>query len=138
MLFLIFLLSGCAETTITGTSHIQKGIEPKLKQVTTVFVAQFQSSDEVVAQAVRNVIIEMLLPSGVRIVNNKADADVVIQGTITFSYDFVSGITAQLIIGDEIIAAASEAQQDPKMHHPLPPEVMGREIGKKIRGMFGR
>ncbi|MEW6067716.1 MAG: hypothetical protein AB1610_05460 [Nitrospirota bacterium] len=144
LLFLILILSGCATTS---TSHIQQGKESELKEITTVAVGQFQSSDEAISQAVRNTIIEMLLPSGVRIINNKASADVVIEGSITFSHDataaiagsYVSGITAQLIRGDEIIAAASETQgRSAWIPYPDPPEVMARKIGKKIKKMFGR
>lgn len=87
LLFLILILSGCATTS---TSHIQKGKESELKQITTVAVGQFLSSNEVISHAVRNTIIEILLPSGVRLVNNKTSADVVIQGSITFSHDAVS------------------------------------------------
>ena len=160
LLLFIFVISGCATTS---TSHIQQGKESELKQITTVAVGQFQSSNEAITQAVRNTIIEMLLPSGLRIVNKKDSADVVIQGSITFSHDavssggafivqtgggayasgtagsYVSGITAQLIIkGDEIVAAASETQIRTGLWIPDPPEVMARKIGKKIKKMLGR
>ena len=51
---------------------------------------------------------------------------------------YVSGITAQLIKGDEIIAAASETQVRTDFRIPDPPEVMARKIGKEIRKMLGR
>ncbi len=143
-LLLIVFLSGCGGRT-TGTSHIQQGKETELKRVSAVVVAKFQSSNELVSQAVQNIIIEMLLPSGIRIVNDKASADAVIRGTITFSHDavssgggYVSGITAHIIKANEIIAAASETQMRTEYWIPDPPEVMARKVGKKIRKMLGR
>ena len=153
------LISGCATTS---TSSIQQGKEAELALVASVAVTQFQSSNEAISQAVQNTIIEILLPSNIRIVTDKASADVVIQGSITFSHDavssggayfgqtaggayasstagsYVSGITTQIIKGDEIIAATSETQVRTDMWIPDPPEVMARKVGEKIKHMLGR
>jgi len=152
---LLTFLDGCATT---GTSNIQQGKESELSQISSVAVEPFMSSDAVIAEAVRNTIIEMLIPSGVKIMNTKTNADVVVQGSITFSNDavtsagatrnyaaavgtaggYVSGITIRLLKGDEIIAAASETQVRTSMWIPDPAEVMARKAGNRIRKMIGR
>jgi PBP1b-binding outer membrane lipoprotein LpoB len=158
LLFFITLILGCATTS---TSSIQQGKEPDLAQVTSVAVTQFQCSNEAISKAVQNTIIEMLLPSNIRIVTDKASADAVIQGSITFSHDavssggayvgqtaggayasstagsYVSGITSQITKGDEIIAAASVTQVRTEFWIPDPPEVMARKIGEKIKTILG-
>jgi len=159
LLLFVVIIFGCATTS---TSNIQQGKESELLQTKTVVVGQFQCDNEAIAQAVKNTIIEVLIPTGIKIVTNNDSADVIIQGTITLTYDavssggafvgqnagssyesgtagsYVSGITVQIIKDDEIIAAASETQVRTDLWLPDPPEVMARKIGENIKEMFGR
>lgn len=156
---LALLISGCSTTS---TSHVQPGEEAALKEVQSVYVQLFQSKNTIVAQAVQNVIIEMLLTSNIRVVIDSAKTDVTVQGTITFSEDavasggayigqtaggvyasgtsghYVSGITTRLVRNGEIVGAATETQVRTDLGIPDPPEVMARKIGTKIREMLGR
>lgn len=153
------LISGCATTS---TSQVQPGEEAALKEVQSVYIQLFQSKNTNVAQAVQNVIMEMLLTSNIRVVIDSAKADVTVQGTITFSEDavasggayigqtaggayasgtsghYVSGITARLVRNGEIVGAATETQVRTDLWIPDPPEVMARKIGTEIREMLGR
>ena len=159
LLLIISLISGCATTS---TSGIQRGKETELAQISSVAITQFQSSNEAISQAVQNTIIEMLLPSNIRIVTDKDRADAIIQGSITLSNDavssggayvgqtaggayasstaggYVSGITSKILKGGEIIAAASVTQVRTDLWIPDPPEVMARKMGEKIREILGR
>jgi PBP1b-binding outer membrane lipoprotein LpoB len=154
---LALITVGCATTS---SSNIQPGKANLLKQAQTVYVQPFQSSRANVAGAVKNTIVEMLLASRLSVVTDPAKADIIINGTITFADDaiasggafnykstgtahlsagagcYVSGITAHLIKGDDIVAATSVTQVRTDLWIPDPPEVMARMIGKRIRRLF--
>ena len=149
---ILAILSGCATT---GTINIQKGMEKELQAIEVVKISQFECQDEAVAQAVRNSIIETLLPLGIKVVRD-GEADAVFEGTITFSEDivssegavvseesgsaygsgtagrYVSGITVQVVKGNEILAVSTVTQVRTALWIPDPAEVMGRKVGKKI------
>lgn len=164
VLLSITFISGCCGTLIgatTSSDHVQKGKTTTLKEVKAVMLTEFKCNDEVIARAVKNTIIEMLLPTDIRIIE-EGNADALIKGSITFAYDrvssggasisttgggayvsgtegsYVSGITAQIVIDNQIIGASSVTQVRTDLWIPDPPEVMARKIGKKICKMFGR
>ena len=135
---------GCATTR---TSHVQPGRQGELSAVQSVEVAAFTCSDSAVADAVRSTVMEQLLAAGVRILESGGDA--LITGTITMSADvvaagvggagaYVSGISAQVSLNGEVVAAASTTQVRTDMWIPDPPQVLARKVGADLRKMLGR
>jgi hypothetical protein len=140
MIFSICFLVGCSTTSSirTNTNKLQKSNDIK-----TVSVLTFTCSYPDIANNVRNVIIESLLPHYSVVIGG--EADVVIKGNITLSDDRVSTastgsavsyileISAQIIKNNRILASAAVTQVSADSSDPDTPDVMGRNIGIKIK-----
>lgn len=157
LLMACLVIAGCATTR---SSHVQPGREKDLVAVQSVVVRQFQCADPAVARFVRGTLIEMILASGVRVV--ESDGQAVIDGAITMAADrvasgsassnpdsahlyvagtegaYVSGISTQVLLDGEIVAAASATQVRTDLWIPGPPQVMARKIGAELRKILGR
>ena len=140
MVFLISLFIGCSTT---GSTKNDTDTFKELNEIKMVSVLQFICSDPVIANNVRNMIIESLLTHYSVVTDDKAD--VVIKGTITLSSDhvanaapgsavgYISEIRAQIIKNSEILDSAVITQAGTHSSTPDPSEVMGRKIGEEIK-----
>ncbi|MCX5779041.1 MAG: hypothetical protein NTU66_07500 [Elusimicrobia bacterium] len=153
LLLITLFISACATTS---THNIKPGMEAELKNIKSISLRLFKSNDETISEAVRNTIVETLLPTDIKVVNENNTPDAIVQGSISFTYDsvasgfahsgktsgsaygsgtsggYVSGITAQIVVNNEIVAAASETQTRTDLWIPDPAEVMARKIGDKL------
>ena len=151
--------SGCAKSTTSSIRVSEKQVE-QLNSITSVAVHKFKCTDSIVADAIQSVIIEELLNLQIS-VTKSGDADAVIEGTITFQNDsvtssgaylsgnanytsgaaissgaaggYVSGVNAQIIKEGVILASTTYTQVRSEGWIPDPAEVMGRQIGRRIR-----
>ena len=126
---------GCATTQ---SSHFSPGRESDLAAINAVEVGEFMCSDPAVGLSVRDTVIEMLLPAGIRIV--ESDGDAVITGTVTMRSGSISaGITAQIMLDGEVVAATSAKQRNFKHWSPSPnTQTLARKIGSDLRKMLQR
>ncbi len=138
--FLIGLLAGCASTSSINT-HTDK--LQKVNDIQMVSVSSFTCSDPVIADNVRNVIIESLLAHYSVVIG--AEADFVVKGAITLfgnqvsrtspktAKGHVSEISAQIIKDNKILDSAIVTQVITDSSTPDTPEVMGSRMGEKIK-----
>ncbi len=159
LLWFVASVCGCATTSKVS---VRPGMAGELKAVHSVTVGRFLCQNEIVAEAVRNTIIQDLLAAGVAI--RSAGGDMLIDGTITLANDavssgsgglfvgstsawgsthsastageYVSGITAQFHQGHEIVASATVTQVRTRGFIPSPPEVIGGRVAQKIRRLL--
>jgi len=153
-------LTSCATTE---TSNVKKGKQDEIASIKSIKVTLFKSEDQAIALATQNSIIELLLSSDIRVVS-EGNADAIMKGVITFTVDsqvsgglygsaqsgtttgvygggsgrYVSGISAQIVKGNEIIASATVTQARTDLWIPDPVEVMARKLGKKIKSLFAK
>ncbi len=150
---LLVFAAGCATTSSVG---IKKGMEGELRKIKTVRLEKFESNgQQLTIIAIRNSIIESFLSSNVGVIE-EGEADAIIKGTITLTADsvsgasgaitssfgmaaslsssggYVSGITAQVVKGGEIIASATVTQVRTSDWIPDPAEIMGKKVGRQL------
>lgn len=137
IIFIVSFLAGCS-TTGSITNDTKKSNDIKM-----VSVLKFICTDPVIADNIRNTIIDTLLTHYSVVIGN--EADVVIKGTIILSsdqvanasagsnVDYISEIHAQIIKNNKILDSATVSQVSTKSTTPDPTEVMGRKIGEKIK-----
>lgn len=147
----LMCLSGCAaKSSITTHNNIEE-----LRDVKRVSVSTFTCSDPIIAQDIRNIIVEELLNTNLNVIIG-GEADVVIEGNVTLSGDqvisgnepvsasselarnYISGIDVQLIKNRKILIYTSIFQDTAHSRIPDPPEVIGRKMGARIKEMFSR
>jgi hypothetical protein len=152
---LAFLILGCAGPSRFSSYQIRKGEEDNLRKVKSIFLRQFNCQDTIISKAVRNLIIQDFLATNIKI-SNDSTADSKIDITITLSSDFagggsavathsigsasfsnsgggyISGITAQIIQADNVLASVSVSQSRTTSGIPDPPEVIAERIAAKI------
>jgi hypothetical protein len=127
---------------------------PAPHPINSICVGKFQCANEVTAQAVRNVFLEVLAHYGDVKVVQEGDADVVIQGTVTLANggsssgsvggngyfivgknhsilgDYVSGVTSLALRNGEVLTSASYGQNLGK--GLLPPESVARIAANRL------
>lgn len=138
-MFFVLLSAGCAtqKSTVTQINNMKT-----LKDIKTVEIALFTCSNPVIAQNIRNKIIESLLTHYSISVGGDADAEIV--GAIDLvknhdlaskeigeDEDIVSEVNAQIMINREIVTSVNVTQDNPGV--PDSSEVIGKKIGAKIR-----
>ena len=140
IIFLISLFVGCSTTSSIKTD---KNKLQELNDTKMVSLLRFICSDPVIANNIHNIIIESLLKHYSVVIGD--ETDVVIKGTITLSNDqvstaspgstvsYISEISAQIIKNNKILDSIIVTQVSTNSSTPDPPEVMGREIGEKIK-----
>jgi len=145
MLLIIFIVSffvGCSTTgSITNDTK-------KSKDIKMVSVLNFKCTDPVIANNIRNTVIDSLLTHYSVVIGN--EADVVINGTIILSsdqvantsagssVDYISEISAQIINNNKVLDSATVSQVRTNSSTPDPTEVMGRKIGEKIKNVLSQ
>ena len=129
VILLSVVLTSCATT---GSSRKVAENRQILKSAKTVSILTFECSDPVIANEVRNKIIEVLLAD--YSVMTGEGADLTIKGSIllTGTGEFISEIHSQIVNKSGILAAAYVSQES----SPAPHDVMGRKIGSKIRDIL--
>jgi len=172
LLALLFLTPGCTppvtffEASPAWNSSISKNVaispdgRERLSSARSVAITLFDCEDARVASAVRNVIAASLLSSGIAVKAESSEADVTIQGTITFSEDYygsgaaygsgsvtgaaaqggsgkyVSGIIANIAVNGTVTASVSATQVRTPRWIPDPPEILARWVGVTISDVF--
>jgi hypothetical protein len=139
IIFFAVLLVGCSTSNIkTDTDKLRKSHDIKM-----VSVLAFTCPDPVIANNVRNTIIESLLTHYSVVIGDKAD--VIIKGSISLandqvstassvpSVDYVSEIRAQIIKNNKVMDSVIVSQASTYSPNPYSSEVMGRKIGEKIK-----
>ena len=143
MIFFTVLLVGCAATgsVKTDTNELQQSNDIK-----TVSVSTFICQDHVIANNVRNMIIQSLLTSYSVVIGD--EADVIIKGRIILSDDqfstappgsevrYISEINAQIINNNKTLDSAIITQVKAGSSTYDSPEAMGRKAGEKILEML--
>ena len=156
------LVAGCATTSSVRVPR--KNIE-MLRNLNSVSVSKFECSDHIIAQAVQSMLIEELLGTNLSIVDD-TNANVIIVGIITISSDqassggafvgasqysssggaytigtagaYVSGITAQIVKDKKVLASVTYTQARTPDWVPDAPQVIGRQIRKRLRKILSR
>lgn len=153
ILSLLLIGVGC-RTPKTSTEPLP----PPPPPINVIKIGNFQCENEVTAQAVRNVFIEILGRNSIVKIVKDGDADVVIEGTITYSRagssmeslgagpnwaagkgrasvgEYVSGITALVTRNGEILVSKSFGQVISKGGELLPPEYVARQAADRLLG----
>jgi hypothetical protein len=150
------LICSCGNNAITSNMRLDKNAIREIKPINSVFIYDFICADSLLAMAIKNTIIQELIGRKVSIIADSNSADVIVNGTVTMSSDkisggggvvsrygasayeassegaYVTGVTAQLRKGKNIIWCATETQMRTHSWLPDPGEVMGRKIGKRL------
>ncbi len=120
----IFAVLGCAakQKTTMGPSSVQSG-----NNIKTVSVETFKCSDPLIAQNMKNKIVESLLADYSVVIGDRADVTIV--GTVTLKNKIVSEIKAEIRSGNEVLTAVSVGQSSTDNSS----EAMGMKMGEKLR-----
>jgi hypothetical protein len=131
LIILLFscVLSGCASTQ--GTKMDADNFE-EVKNVKTVSVAAFECSDPIIAQDVKNKLVESLLSRYSVVLGD--NADVLITGAVTLKNDIVSEVKADILKDQDVLATVSVTQSG----NLNSPGVMGKKMGEKILGVLSK
>ena len=129
---------------------------PTPRPINSIRVGNFQCGNEVTAQAVRNVFMEMLVRNGDVKVGREGEADIVIEGTVTLARgdsssasigggvgkgqsvagEYVSGVTSLALRDGGILTSASWGQNFGKGVTLLPPESVARNAANSLLGQL--
>jgi outer membrane lipoprotein SlyB len=129
ILLFAFVLSGCAATQ--GTKMDADNIK-EVKNVKTVSVATFKCSDPIIAQDLKNKLVESLLSNYSVVIGD--NADVLITGEVTLKNNIVSKVKADILKDQDVLATVSVAQSGGQNS----PGVMGKKMGEKIMGVLSK
>ncbi len=129
ILVVAFVLTGC--TTPQGTKLDADDFN-EVGNVMTVSVATFTCSDPLIAQDLKNKIVESLLSHYSVIIGD--NADVFITGEVTLRNNIVSEVKADILKDRDVLSTVSVAQSGAQHSS----EVMGRKMGEKILGVLSK
>lgn len=133
---------------------------PPPPPINTIRIGDFKCDNEITALAVRNVFIEIIGRNRSVKVVREGEADVVVEGTVTYGEgavsgnlgggsnwaasrisgagDYVSGVTAVSFRDGEILTSASWGQVIAKGKEILPPELVARHAAERLLGALYR
>jgi len=159
---LLILTIGLFSTTV-GCRHTEPEPlknRPAARPINSIRVGQFKCENPITGEAVRNVFVEMLVRRCDTRVVTEGDADVVIEGTVTFAHvaGNVSGGGASVVVGNgnnvngsavsgvtgvarrdgEVITSASWSYPFGKKKDILSPETVARHAAERLIGVMGK
>ena len=152
---LALLVVNCAGPTRNISYQIRSGTQDKLKSIKTIYFGQITCQDTIFSKAIKNVIIQELLSTDIRVLQDSlADAKIELTATMisdmamggassatrtlgvsSFSGSaggYISGITAQIIKSGEILASITADQTRNSSGNPDPPEEITLELADKL------
>ena len=160
-LILSLLLIGVGCRT-PKTSKPTESLPPPPPPIKVIKIGIFQCDNEVTAQAVRNVFIEIIGRNRLVKLVREGEADIVVEGTITFGQagssmgslgagpnwaagktravagEYVSGITSVAMRSGEILTSTFFGQVMEKGGELLPPEYVARRAADRLVGELYR
>ncbi len=101
----IFIVAGCTakQEVKMSSGNVQSG-----SNIKTVSVATFKCSDPLVAQDIKNKIVESLLADYSVVIGDEADVSVT--GVITLMQNSVAEVKAEIMRGNNVLTAISVGQ----------------------------
>jgi hypothetical protein len=159
---LLILTVGLFSATV-GCKHTEPEPlknRPAARPINSIRVGQFKCDNPITGEAVRNVFIEMIVRKCDTRVVTDGDADVVIEGTVTFAHvagnasfgstsvvvgngnnvngGAVSGVTGVARRNGEVITSASWSYPLGKKKDILSPETVARHAAERLIGVMGK
>ncbi len=123
IVLMVFALAGCAAPPGTKLdAHDFNAV----RNIKTVSVATFTCSDSLIAQELKNKIVESLLSHYSVIIGD--NADLFITGEITLKNNIVSEVKADILKDRDVLSTVSVAQSGSQYS----PGIMGKKMGEKI------